>query len=231
MRITSVARPIALGLALASLTTSAFAADVVVDPAGVVPYVIDARNVVARSGFDLCWRTGYWTPALAETAMAGQFPAGCACDKDIVAADKCAAPATPAPAPAAEAPKAITLSAKALFAFDKAVLTPAGKAEIDREVIAKLPQAGQIKLITVEGHTDRLGSQSYNQALSERRANAVRDYLAQKGVSPDLMDVIGYGKTQPVPGVSCADSLGRAKLIQCLEPHRRVVVRITAAPK
>lgn len=230
MRIMSIARPIAVGLAMASLTAGAQAADVVVDPAGVVPYVIDARNVVARSGFDLCWRTGYWTPALAETAMAGQFPVGCACDKDIVAADKCTVPA-PAPAPAAEAPKPITLSAKALFAFDKAVLTPAGKAEIDREVIAKLPQAGQIKMITIEGHTDRLGSQTYNQALSERRANAVRDYLVQRGVSPDLMDVIGYGKTQPVPGVSCADSLGRSKLIQCLEPHRRVVVRISAAPK
>lgn len=207
--------------------------DVVVDGKGDIPYAIDARNTVARSGTGLCWRTGSWTPAAAESAMAGQVPAGCECDGDIVSKEKCAPPAATAPAapvaaaaPTAPATKAITLSSKALFAFNKAVLTPAGKTAIDREVLAKLAEFGPVDQVTVSGHTDRLGSQQYNQALSERRAAAVKGYLVSKGVDANRIDTIGYGKTQPVSGVSCPDSLGRAKLIECLEPHRRVVVEI-----
>ena len=82
----------AAAMATLGLTASAsFAKDVVVDTKGEVPYVIDARNVVARSGFDLCWRTGYWTPAAAANTMAGELPVGCECDKDVVPQEKCVA--------------------------------------------------------------------------------------------------------------------------------------------
>jgi hypothetical protein len=65
----------AAALAALGLSASAsFAKDVVVDTKGEVPYVIDSRAVVARSGHDLCWRTGYWTPAAAANTMAGEFP-------------------------------------------------------------------------------------------------------------------------------------------------------------
>jgi OOP family OmpA-OmpF porin len=207
------------------------AKDVVVDGKGDIPYVIDGRNVVARSGADLCWRTGYWSPGAAASAMAGQFPAGCECDPDVVPKDKCTPPApvaavTPTPAAPAPATKSIILSAKALFDFDKAVLKPEGKAAIDTEVLAKLPEFGPLSMVTVSGHTDRLGSAQYNQALSEKRAEAVKNYLVAKGVRADIIETYGFGKTQPVPGVSCSDSLGRAKLIACLEPHRRVVIEV-----
>lgn len=233
MNLGILSRPLLLGVVIIASSFTAQANDVVVDRSGVVPYVIDARNVVARSGTGLCWRTGFWSPAAAEAAMAGEFPVGCACDGDIVPQDKCvgapAPAAAPAPAPAAApAPTTITLAAKALFGFDKAVLTPAGKAAIDTEVIAKLPQVGALQMVTVEGHTDRIGSHQYNQALSERRANAVKAYLVERGISADLIDTIGYGKTSPVPGVSCPDTLRRAELIECLEPHRRVQVTIRA---
>lgn len=217
---------------LASSAIGAQAKDVVVDGKGEIPYVIDGRNVVARSGADLCWRTGYWSPGAAASAMAGQFPAGCECDPDVVPKDKCTPPApvaAAAPAPAAPAPvaaKSITLSSKALFDFDKATLKPEGKAAIDREVLAKLPEFGPLSMVTVSGHTDRLGSAQYNQALSEKRAEAVKNYLVAKGVRADIIETYGFGKTQPVPGVSCSDSLGRTKLIACLEPHRRVVIDV-----
>ncbi len=226
-------RPLLLGAVLIASSVTAQANDVVVDRSGVVPYVIDARNVVARSGTGLCWRTGFWSPAAAASAMAGEFPAGCACDPDIVPRENCVAPAAPAPAPAAApapapAPTTVVLSAQALFGFDRAVLTPEGKAAIDTEVIAKLPQVGALEMVTIEGHTDRIGSHQYNQALSERRAMAVKAYLVERGISADLIDTIGYGKTSPVPGVSCPDTLGRSQLIACLEPHRRVQVTIRA---
>jgi len=71
----------AAALAALGLSASAsFAKDVVVDTKGEVPYVIDSRAVVARSGHDLCWRTGYWTPAAAANTMAGEFPVGLGSD-------------------------------------------------------------------------------------------------------------------------------------------------------
>lgn len=209
---------------------------VIKDPGtGPLPYVIDQRGVVARTAAGLCVRTGFWSPELAA-----KFPAaGCACDKDLLPKEVCEPPAPkaePAPPPKAEPappppPKVITLSAKSLFDFNKATLTPAGRQAIDAEVLAKLGEFGKITSVTVSGHTDRLGSAQFNQKLSERRAEAVKSYLVSKGLSADQIETFGYGKTQPVPGVSCPDSLKRAELIECLAPNRRVVVEVKGDPK
>jgi OOP family OmpA-OmpF porin len=91
-------------LMLASLGATAQSKDIVVDGQGEVPYVVDQRNVVARSGFDLCWRTGYWTPAAAGEVKAGELPVGCQCDKDVVGADTCAPAARGAARPRRRAP-------------------------------------------------------------------------------------------------------------------------------
>ncbi len=83
-------------------------------------YVIDQRDVVALSGFGLCWRTGYWTPA-----AAAKDPAGCQCDKDLIPKEVCEppAPAAPVAAPKPTGEK-ITVAADALFDFDKADAAP-----------------------------------------------------------------------------------------------------------
>ncbi len=77
----------------------------------------------------------------------------------------------------------ITLDAKVLFDFDKAVLRPEGQAAIDSQVVGSLSRIQKLEVVLVTGHTDRLGSEAYNQKLSERRADAVRDYLVGKGVA------------------------------------------------
>ena len=202
--------------------------DVVVDGKGEIPYVIDARNVVARSGAGLCWRTGYWSPAAASTAMAGQFPAGCECDADIVAKDKCVAPvaaAKPAPAPAPK-PSAdkIKLAADTLFDFDKATLKAEGRAKLD-ELAVKSKQL-KLEVILAVGHTDRIGSDAYNQKLSERRAAAVKTYLVSKGVEANRVYTEGKGKKQPVTGTTCNTVKNRKALIECLQPDRRVEVEV-----
>ncbi|MBS0545090.1 MAG: OmpA family protein [Proteobacteria bacterium] len=201
--------------------------DVVVDGKGEIPYVIDARNVVARSGTGLCWRTGYWSPAAAATAMAGQFPAGCECDGDIVPKDKCVAPVAAA-TPAAAAPKPtadkIKLSADTLFDFDKAVLKPEGKAKLD-DLAAKSKDI-KLEVILAVGHTDRLGSDAYNQKLSERRAAAVKTYLVSKGVEANRVYTEGKGEKQPVTGTKCNTVKNRKALIECLQPDRRVEVEV-----
>ncbi|MFZ2853876.1 MAG: OmpA family protein [Rhodocyclaceae bacterium] len=194
-------------------------------------YVIDARNEVAKSGFGLCWRTGFWTPAAAANDAAG-----CACDKDLMPKAKCE-PVAAKPAPvavAAAVPKkcdfAATLKDDQTFAFGKATLKPAALAQIDREVIAKLANCAEVKLLLVTGHTDRIGSQQTNQKLSEKRADAVKAYLQKKGVKADI-ETMGAGKTQAVPGVSCSDKLPRKKLIDCLAPNRRTVVEVQGLAK
>lgn len=203
-------------------------------------YVLDNAGKpnpnIVRSGTNLCWRTGFWTPAMAIAE----------CDADLVKkpeppkpaeAPKVAEPPKPSEPPKPAEPvkptvKKITLSSKALFDFDKAVLKPEGKKALDTEVVARLREVQKLELVLVTGHTDRLGSQAYNQKLSEKRANAVKDHLAAAGVPKDKIETLGMGKTQPVPGVKC-DQTKRKDLIACLQPHRRVEVEVKgeAVPK
>lgn len=205
-----------------------------------MPYVVDQRNVVARSGVDLCWRTGYWTPAAAGAVKAGELPVGCQCDKDVVGADTCApaargaagapaAVAAAAPAAAAKCDFSVNLSADSTFAFNKATLTGSAKTTLDNAVIAKLGNCAAVDTLIITGHTDRLGAQGYNQKLSEKRADAVKAYLLAKGVKAANVETMGAGKTQPIKG--CDDKLGRKKLIECLAPNRRVTVDVKGPAK
>ena len=230
-------------LMLAGLSAMAQSKDIVVDPKGEIPYAIDQRNVVVKSGADLCWRTGSWTPGAATEAKAGELPIACECDKDVVGADKCApasaraastpAATTPVTAAVPAAPKkcdfSVTLSADDAFAFNKATLSKSAKATLDNTVLAKLDTCATVNTVIINGHTDRLGSQSYNQKLSEKRADAVQSYLASKGLKAENMDTMGSGKTQPIK--SCDDKLGRKKLIECLAPNRRVTVDVKGPAK
>jgi len=113
----------------------------------------------------------------------------------------------------------VTLSATELFAFDSAELTqPQPKLD---EIARVLGASGGNESITITGYTDRLGSEAYNQKLSQRRADAVKAYLAGKGVSTSRLNAQGKGEANPV--VQC-DQKNRAALIKCLEPNRRVEV-------
>ena len=113
-----------------------------------------------------------------------------------------AAPSAPAaPAPAARpAPvsvkQAIVIQADALFDFDKSVVRPDGKARID-EALGKL-KGVDLEMVIATGHTDSIGTDAYNQKLSERRAAAVKDYLVSKGISSSKITTIGKGESQPV---------------------------------
>jgi OOP family OmpA-OmpF porin len=189
-------------------------------------YVIDQRDVVAKSGFGLCWRTGYWTPAAAAADKAG-----CECDKDLLPAATCA-PKAAAPA-ASSAPSTtgvkpsgekVTVAADALFDFNKAVLRPEGKAKLD-EVVAK-SKAIKLEVILAVGHTDRIGSDSYNQKLSEKRAAAVKEYLVAKGIEANRVYTEGKGEKQPVTGDKCKGNAKTKALIDCLQPDRRVDIEV-----
>ena len=210
---------------LFGITGSALAQTPGIDTKSTVGYVIDQRGYVAKSGHGLCWRTGYWTPAMAIAE----------CDPDLVPKAEAAkaAPAAAAPAAAAAAaPKPaaakVTLAADALFDFDKAVLRPEGKAKLD-DVVSKMKDI-KLEVIIAVGHADRIGKDAYNQKLSERRAAAVKDYLVGKGVEANRVYTEGKGEKQPVTGDKCKnmgkDHGSNKKLVECLQPDRRVEVEI-----
>lgn len=217
---------------LAMLVSAGFAAsfpaaaeDITITGGGDVPYVIDGRNVVARSGFGLCWRTGYWSPAAAEAVMAGEFPVGCSCEEDLLPKEKCTPPepVVAVPPPVAPAVEKVKLAADALFDFDSAQLTADGKVSLNG--VAAQAKSMALEVILAVGHTDRIGSEAYNMKLSERRAAAVKDYLMGHGIDANRIYTEGKGESQPVTGSDCSGVRGKA-LISCLQPDRRVEIEV-----
>ncbi|MBI3376462.1 MAG: OmpA family protein [Betaproteobacteria bacterium] len=182
-------------------------------------------NMVWKNSTGLCWRAGYWSPAMAIAE----------CDPDLVPKKPAPAPAAapapaprPAPAPAAKpkpappAPAAqkVTMAADVLFDFDKSALKKEGKDKLD-------DLAGKIKGVNLEvviaiGHTDSIGSDGYNQKLSVRRAESVKAYLVSKGIEPNRIYTEGKGKKQPVASNKSKD--GRSK-------NRRVEIEVIGTRK
>lgn len=219
-----------LTICLFALGTSAFAAG-----EGKKGYLVDSQNGVVRSGFGLCWHTGFWTPADAIEECDGGLAKPVAAPAPAPAPEP-AAPAAasapvvvnepaPAPAPAAvvaPAPTAekVTYSADAFFDFDKAVLKPEGKATL-QSLVAKLKDT-DIEVIVATGHTDWTGSDAYNLKLSMRRAKAVKAFLVSKGIPEARVFVEGKGESQPTADNRTKD--GRAK-------NRRVDIEVVGTKK
>lgn len=166
----------------------------------VQPYWHDASGTVVRDGFGGCVQTNDWRPELA-TVECGAKPAA----KPVLAVP------APAPAPAPVAPvvqsKPMTLSADTAFAFGSEQLSPAARAELDR-LIAQIRQMDRVESISIAGHTDNVGSAAFNQGLSQRRADAVKGYMVERGVDATKITTSGHGFSQPVADNATAE--GRA---------------------
>ena len=111
------------------------------------------------------------------------------------------------------------LNSDFLFKFDKSTLTEEGQ-KVIVSLADKLNEL-KVKKATIEGYTDRMGSDAYNLALSKRRAETVKNELHRLGVNADF-EVVGYGKANQVK--SCEGNDMEAK--KCLMPNRRVVVKV-----
>lgn len=119
--------------------------------------------------------------------------------------------------------KVVTLSADVLFDFDSDVLRLEGRRSIERFTGVLNSEFVNPKL-QVFGFTDRLGDDTYNQGLSERRAQAVKRVLEENGVPAYNIRAVGMGESNPV--TSCPGVSGTA-LKECLQPNRRVEILIT----
>ncbi|MBI0006198.1 porin OmpA [Gilliamella sp. W8126] len=119
------------------------------------------------------------------------------------------------------------LNEDVLFAYAKADLKAEGRQALDNLLATLVKINPSESAIVVIGHTDRIGSDNYNQKLSERRAHTVLNYLVQKGVPAEIITSRGMGKSQPVTGTKC-NALRGADLKACLAPDRRVEIEVKA---
>jgi OOP family OmpA-OmpF porin len=159
-------------------------------------YVKSSDGGFVRDGSGQCVKTGFWTEA----------------DRNA----ECDGVKSPVAAKA-------TLHSDVLFGFDKADLTPAGKAALDK--LAGTIANGSV--VTVTGHADQIGNAVYNQKLSERRAESVAKYLSTKTTAQ--FKVFGMGSKDPLPGTELCKGLRNwNKLVSCYAPNRRVDIDYTA---
>jgi OOP family OmpA-OmpF porin len=180
---------------------------------GVKYYFLE--NVYARAGVEADYKldNGKWD-YIPSVGLGVNFGGG-----NKPAPAPVPAPA-PEPAPVAEAPVAevVRVELDVKFDFNKSVVKPNSYADIKN--LADFMKQYPSTTTTVEGHTDNVGPDAYNQKLSERRANAVKQVLTnQYGVSPSRVQSVGYGKSRPVADNST--EAGRAV-------NRRVEAKVEA---
>ncbi len=198
-----------LGLAL--LAGPAFAGAPIAEGDARIAYWTTGDGVIVMTGTGECLHTRWWTPELAV--------AGC----DPVAQTPVTSEAREVETVPAEPKAPPALTGRVYFDFDKFNLDATDRQTIDA-LISTLPTVdiGRVKLA---GHADRIGTEVYNQALSQRRAASVRDYLSgQHGLTADLIDLEALGESQPA--AVCSDELKWTDLVRCLQPNRRVEIEL-----
>ena len=186
-RIGGLASSIAVGLL--------FANTVLADAGGTVneSYLGDAKHHYVRDSSGNCVRTSSW--------KAEDMTIDCGAEPPVVEN-------VPVPPPAPVYEKN-TMAAEALFDHDKSTLKPAGQQALQDLGDTIKAKGARVVDIDVIGHTDSDGSEEYNQSLSVRRAQSVKDYLVSEGVDAAIIDVSGQGELNPV--VSNATKEGRAQ--------------------
>jgi OOP family OmpA-OmpF porin len=136
----------------------------------------------------LCWRDNSWTPATAAKGCDGALQAAGGAASGVMQSK-------------------ITLQADTLYDFNKSDLKPEGKATLDK-IAADLNKI-KLEVIIAVGNTDSVGTDAYNMALGQRRAQSVKAYLTSKGVDGSRIYTESKGKSNPVASNATAE--GRAK--------------------
>jgi len=121
-------------------------------------------------------------------------------------------------APGSQQDFVVNVGDRVFFETDSSELTPQARATLDKQ--SQWLQMYNRYAFTVEGHADERGTREYNIALSARRAQTVRDYLASRGIEPNRMRTIAYGKERPV--AVCDE-------ISCWSQNRRSVTLLNAS--
>lgn len=205
-----------------TLTTLALCGTAYANETDKAGYLLDSRGAVVRSGTGLCLHTGSWTP---EMAIAE-------CDATLVKLPIVVESPPPAAAPLKVKPVVYTpytLQTESLFAYNKAEISTDGKQQINDGIVGMMKKYPQDGAVRITGHADRIGSEEYNLALSQRRAEAVKVYLIEQGIDEKRIATTAKGESEPV--IACDKIKGKANrqnkaLIACLQPNRRIVLEL-----
>lgn len=172
-------------------------------------YAGDGSGHLITDGFGNCVRTGYWSKDGKQAECDADMVKAAAPAKAPEPVAKSAPPPAPAPIPVPQSiTKSVSLGAGALFGVNSSNLSSSGSAQLT-QLANDLKALDSVTAVQITGHTDSTGAAAYNQKLSEKRANAVRDYLAAQGVDPSVMTTSGMGESQPVASNTTRD--GRAQ--------------------
>jgi OOP family OmpA-OmpF porin len=172
-----------------------------------------------------CVHTGEWVPGMHYRRCNAPQPHAASAATVAAHAEAPVKPRPPTPSQVRLAPVPFRLSIDTLFDFDRATLKPQGEALLDK--VADRIARADFRSIDIVGHTDRIGSDSYNRLLSERRAQAVRAYLVERGLDSKRLSARGVGSSEPVTVQSeCAGRRG-TRLIQCLQPDRYAELKVS----
>ncbi len=187
-------------------------------------YVISGSRTAVVNNERECVHAGSWTAARAAEPCDAVPHASTPAPVVAAAPEPQPAPAPETPAPAPRVIEKVTLSTDVLFAFNQAELLPGGKDKLDQ--LAQDAQGADVDRVVLAGYADRIGAEQYNRDLSERRAQAVADYLASKGVDKSRIQVEGHGEDNSITGDQCTkmgpERASNKKLVACLQPDRRV---------
>jgi len=184
------------------------ASSVMAQPKNVDNWVNSTGTPWRNGDGTLCWRDASWTPATAAPNCDGWLA-------PKPAAAPAAAPAAK-PAPSKVTQKKITLQADTLFDFDKSTLKSEGVATLNK--LAQDIKKMKLEVVIIVGYTDSIGTDAYNIALGQRRANAVKAFLTNDGgVEATRVYTESKGKADPVASNATAE--GRAK-------NRRAVIEV-----
>ena len=163
-------------------------------------YLMTEDLQFVRNSSGECWHTSQWRPELAVSECEGTLPE-----------------------PETLHTVSLTLDGTTFFDFDRSSLKPEARSKLDA-LATELGEAERIEKVYIVGHADRIGSDAYNDALSMRRAETVRDYLLQNDLlSSESITLEARGEREPV--VACEGIYGPAA-VRCLAPNRRVEITV-----
>ena len=201
-------------------------------------YLTDTSGRVVPNSYGECWRTSMWTAEKSGECVAGakvaSVPPVVPSAAQLTSSEQVPPPAIVAPIPVAVSPvmeqaeakpvvESINVTGGALFEFDQADIKPDARKQLS-DVIGKIKGRQEVVEVVITGRADAIGSEAYNQELSKKRAQNVKEFLLSEGIASKRIVIQALGEDQPVASNSTEE--GRAQ-------NRRVdiSVQITATNK
>lgn len=190
-------------------------------PADERALVTNASSTAWTNAAGECWHSGFG-PGPAPNTACGPQPRAVP-----VAAAPARAAEPVAMAAAAPSYEKVAFDADVMFDSNAAALRPEGREMLD--AFAEKILGLEAQPVRVIGYADRMGSQSSNQALSEDRVGAVKDYLVGKGIAPERVQTGARGENEPTTVASDCSEANTPKNLACLQPDRHVFIQVSGS--